>query len=407
MIDIIVIGAGPAGIFASLASKNENTRVRILEKNSKIGRKLAITGKGRCNITNDRDISEFFDEINTNANFCYSSFYSYPNIRLIEFFNNRGLKTKFERGGRVFPTSDEAFDVIDLLRKELKNKGIEILTDTTVMSIEKRDKFYVDIGKTKPLVADKLIIATGGASYPATGSTGDGYVFAKSFGHEIKEIGPGLVPIELKDSFVKDLEGVSLKNISLKTKLGKKTIIEEFGDLVFTRTGISGPIVLKTSSKLDFHKDYDLSIDLKPSLSDQNLDKRIQRDFETYTNKDFSNSLKDLTISALIPLIIEKSNIEPSKKVHQITKVERKSLVDVFKNFPLSYKGLKDIKYGIITRGGIDVKDINPSTMESKLVKDLYFAGEIIDVDANTGGYNLQFAFSSGYLAGIACGGKN
>lgn len=407
MIDIIVIGAGPAGIFAGLASKNENTRVRILEKNSKIGRKLAITGKGRCNITNDRDISEFFDEMNSNANFCYSSFYTYPNTKLIKFFNDRGLNTKFERGGRVFPTSDEAFDVIDLLRKELKTKEIEILTDTTVRSVEKRDKFYIDIGHTKPLVADKLIIATGGASYPATGSTGDGYVFAKSFGHEIKEIGPGLVPIELMDGFVKNLEGVSLKNVSLKTKLGEKTVVEEFGDLVFTRTGISGPIVLKTSSKLDFHKAYDLSIDLKPSLSDQDLDKRIQRDFEAYKNKDFSNSLNDLTISAMIPLIIKKSKIDPCKKVHQITKEERKSLVHIFKNFPLTYKGLKDLKYGIITRGGIDVKDINPSTMESKLVEDLYFAGEVIDVDANTGGYNLQFAFSSGYLAGMSCGGKN
>lgn len=402
---ILVIGGGPAGIFAALNSKNENTEVCLIERNSKIGRKLAITGKGRCNITNDKDISEFFPEINRNANFCYSPLYTYTNNNLMDYFQNRGLKIKTERGGRVFPKSDNSFDVIDTLRNDLIKNDIEITPDTFVNEIYKNNKFLVNTNNGT-FQSDALIIASGGISYPQTGSDGSLFKVIKSLGHSIQTLMPSLVPIELKDNWIDSLSGVTLKNVSLKTFYKNKLIADEFGEMLFTHTGISGPITLKTSTFLDEGKDYKLSLDLKPALDFDELDLRIQNDFKKYANKDFKNALGDLTINALIPFIIKFSKIDPNKVVHQITKKERHTLVSVFKDFPLTYKSLKEAKYGIITRGGVSVNEINPSTMESKIIEDLYFAGEVIDVDANTGGYNLQFAFSSGYLAGYSCGGK-
>lgn len=402
---VVVIGAGPAGIFAALASKNENTQVIILERNDKLGKKLAITGKGRCNITNSKDISEFFQEFNRNANFCYSSLYTYTNESLMNFFIDRGLDLKFERGGRVFPVSDNSFHVIDVLRRELEKKQIDIRYRSLVENIKKTDEFEISTNNGV-LRADSLIIASGGVSYPTTGSDGKGYVLAKKLNHNITNIMPALVPIDLKDKWVKDLAGVTLKNIELRVKDDKKVVAKEFGELLFTHTGISGPIVLKASSQMDNKSKYNLSLNLKPALDRKDLDLRIQKDFEKYKNKALKNSLDDLTIKALIPIIIGKSGVDGDKLVHQITKIERLNIVDAFINFKLEYKSLKDAKYGIVTRGGIDVASVNPSTMESKLVDNLYFAGEILDVDANTGGFNLQFAFSSGYLAGKNCGGK-
>lgn len=402
---IVVIGAGPAGIFAALASKNENNQVIILERNDKLGKKLAITGKGRCNITNSKDISEFFQEFNRNANFCYSSLYTYTNESLMNFFIDRGLDLKFERGGRVFPTSDNSFHVIDVLRKELEKKQIDIRYGTLVKNVKKTEQFEITTN-SGVLKADSLVIATGGVSYPTTGSDGKGYILAKKLNHGITDIMPSLVPIDLKDKWVKDLAGVTLKNIELRIKEDEKVVAKEFGELLFTHTGISGPIVLKASSQMDNETQYNLSLNLKPALDRKDLDLRIQRDFEKYKNKALKNSLDDLTIKALIPIIIRKSGVDGDKLVHQITKFERLNIVDAFINFKLEYESLKDVKYGIVTRGGVDVGSINPSTMESKLVDNLYFAGEILDVDANTGGFNLQFAFSSGYLAGKNCGGK-
>lgn len=402
---IVVIGAGPAGIFAALASKNENNQVIILERNDKLGKKLAITGKGKCNITNSKDISEFFQEFNRNANFCYSSLYTYTNESLMNFFIDRGLDLKFERGGRVFPTSDNSFHVIDVLRKELEKKQIDIRYGTLVKNVKKTEQFEITTN-SGVLKADSLVIATGGVSYPTTGSDGKGYILAKKLNHGITDIMPSLVPIDLKDKWVKDLAGVTLKNIELRIKEDEKVVAKEFGELLFTHTGISGPIVLKASSQMDNETQYNLSLNLKPALDRKDLDLRIQRDFEKYKNKALKNSLDDLTIKALIPIIIRKSGVDGDKLVHQITKFERLNIVDAFINFKLEYESLKDVKYGIVTRGGVDVGSINPSTMESKLVDNLYFAGEILDVDANTGGFNLQFAFSSGYLAGKNCGGK-
>lgn len=400
---IMIIGAGPAGIFAALNAKNENNKVILLERNSKIARKLAITGKGRCNITNSRDISDFFTEFNRNPYFCYSSLYSYTNQDLIDYFEANNLKLKIERGGRVFPVSDNSFDVIDTLSRDLTKKNIEIIFDTYVDSIDKREKFYIRTSKGN-FKADSLVIATGGRSYPATGSDGSGYGLAKQLGHNINSIQPALVPLELGDAWLSDLAGVTLKNITLKLYKDKKLIQEEFGELLFTHSGISGPTTLRMSSFMDDSSKYKLSIDLKPALSIEELDKRIQIDFQKYNNKAFKNSLKDLTISSLIPIIINLTKIKEDKPVHQITREERTRLVKIFKDFPLNYKAMKSVEYGIVTRGGVDVEEVNPSTMESKLVKDLYFAGEVLDVDANTGGFNLQFAFSTGYLAGVNAG---
>lgn len=397
-----IIGAGPAGIMAAGIAASRGVDLVLIEKNERIGKKLFITGKGRCNITNAAPIEDFFDSIITNKNFLYSSLYSFTNENVISLLNEYGLKTKIERGNRIFPESDKSSDVIKALTKFLEANNVDVRLNSKVDKIIfKNSLFSVYIGD-KEHVFDKIIIATGGKSYPATGSTGDGHLFAKRIGHTIVDLKPSLVPLEINAPWIKDLQGLSLRNVMLKVYNGKKLIHEEFGEMVFTHYGISGPIVLSTSNYL--HRDYKdlrLSLDLKPALDDEKLDNRIIRDFEKYNNKQLKNALNDLLPQKLIPWLIEYSKIDPEKVVNQITKEERTRLLSNIKNFNMEFKSFRPIEEAIITSGGIKVSEINPSTMESKLVPNLYFAGEVMDVDALTGGFNLQIAFSTGYLAGM------
>ncbi len=398
-----VIGGGPAGILAAGAAAEKGHTVTLFEKNNQLGKKLFITGKGRCNITNSAPIEEFFDNVVTNRNFLYSSLYTFDNNAIIDLLNKYGLKTKVERGNRVFPESDKSSDVIKAFKKYLDQSGVDIRLNSDVSHIkydgESFTLFIRDGGEFK---CDKLIVTTGGRSYPATGSTGDGYSFAKSLGHTVTDLRPSLVPIELNDVWVNELMGLSLRNVSLTAYSGKKQIHSEFGEMVFTHYGISGPIVLSMSNYVNGIKsNLRLTLDLKPALDQEKLDSRIVRDFAQFSNKQLKNALNELLPQRLIPWVIEASGIYPDKVVHQITKEERDKLVNALKSFPLSFKGFRPIEEGIVTSGGINVKEINPSTMESKIIPGLFFAGEIIDVDALTGGYNLQIAYSTGYLAGI------
>lgn len=409
---VIVIGGGAAGMIAAITSSNEGNDVTLIEKTSSLGNKIKITGKGRCNLTFDGDIEDFKNNIVKNFKFMYSSFNAFSNVDVVNYFNKLGVKTKIERGGRVFPVSDDANEIVKVLKDELNKKHVNIIYNVSV------DNFILDNNKIKALKlsnnkiieCDKCIIATGGKSYPKTGSSGDGYVYAKKLGHKIVDLKPGLVPLRSSDSICKLLQGLSLKNVtlSLKYKDGKE-IYKEFGEMMFSHFGITGPIVLSASSKLNRVENVDnlmqnsdiiASIDLKPALDDDTLDKRICRDFEKYTNKEFKNSLDDLLPKKLIPVIIELSGIDENKKVNQITKEERKRLVKLLKNLQITITGFMPFDIAVITSGGVDVKDINPKTMESKIVKGIYFAGEILDVDAYTGGFNLQIAFSTGYAAG-------
>lgn len=398
-----VIGAGPAGIIAAGIAGSRNLNVTLIEKNDRIGKKLFITGKGRCNITNASSIDEFFDYIVTNKNFLYSSLYSFTNDDILALLNKYGLKTKIERGNRVFPESDKSSDVIKALKKFLDDNNVNLMLNSEVKNIFfSNGSFIVSIGDQN-LVFDKLILATGGKSYPTTGSTGDGYKFAKRFGHTIVPIKPSLVPIEIEADWIKDLQGLSLKNVSLRSYSNNKLIHEEFGEMVFTHYGISGPIVLSTSNYL--HGNYnnlELSVDLKPALNYEKLDERILRDFKLYNNKQLKNSLNDLLPQRLIPVVIRKSEIDSNKVINQITKEERNSLVSVIKDFRMKFKSFRPVEEAIVTSGGISTKEINPSTMESKIMPNLFFAGELIDVDALTGGFNLQIAYSTGYLAGMS-----
>ncbi len=397
-----VIGAGPAGILAASMASSNGAEVYLIERNEKIGKKLYITGKGRCNVTNASPIEDFFDFIVSNKNFLYSSLYSFTNENLIELLNQYNVETKIERGNRVFPKSDRSSDIIKSLDKLMQEKNVSVLLNTKVDKIEKKyNKFKVFTGKEK-LEFDKLILATGGVSYPVTGSSGDGLKFAKEMGHTIIDPKPSLVSIEIDETFIKELQGLSLKNVILKSFSGDKKIHEIFGEMIFTHFGISGPIVLSTSSYInkDSWRNLRFEIDLKPALTTKQLDERILKDFDIYNNKQFKNSLNDLLPQKIIPIIIYNSDIEAEKIVNQVTKLERENLVRSIKGMSLKFKALRPIEEGIITSGGIDVKEINPSTMESLLVENLFFAGEIIDVDALTGGYNLQIAFSTGFLAG-------
>ena len=411
---VVIIGGGPAGMMVAITAKKNhpNDDVIILEKNSSLGKKLLITGKGRCNITSSLDISEFIKNIPGNGMFMYSAFQKYTNEDMINFLEQNGVKTKVERGNRVFPVSDKSRDVLYAFEKELKKLNVKIYFDTEVENIKKEDKFVIQTNK-ETIEADKLILATGGMSYPGTGSTGDGYKFAKEFGHTVKEIKASLVPLEVVEKEeCKNMQGLSLRNITIKIKdLEKnKNIYEDFGEMLFTHFGVSGPIILSSSAHLIRYKNIDkllnenkikLYIDLKPALSEEQLDLRIRRDFEEIKNKEFKNSLFKLLPKKMIDFIIEKSNINPDKKVNEVTKEERKNLVKLLKNLEFTIKNTRPVEEGIITAGGINIKEINPSTMESKLVKDLYFAGEVIDVDAYTGGFNLQIAYSTGYTAGL------
>lgn len=401
---VIVIGAGPAGMMAAISAAKNNNEVILLDGNEKVGKKLFITGKGRCNVTNSKDISEFFDYIPGNPHFLYSALYSYTNEDTINFFESQGIKLKSERGGRIFPASDKSSDIIKGLIKELKKSNVEIKLNSKVTNIKFSNNTIeeVEINNSYSIKGNHFIIATGGVSYPLTGSTGDGISFSKILGHNIIKLKPSLVPIEIMDLWIRDLTGLNLKNIeiSLLNENNKKPLYKNQGEMLFTSYGLSGPIILKASRYIEKNNNYTLLLDLKPALSYEDLDKRIQKDFKKYINKNFKNSLDELLPQKLIPTIIKLSNINEDKKVNEITKEERKYLVNLIKGVKMKIKGLRPIEEAIVTSGGVDTLEIDPSTMKSKLVSNLSFAGEVIDVDAFTGGYNVQIALSTGYLAG-------
>lgn len=407
MSKVIVIGGGPAGIMSAITAA-EHHDVILIEKNEKLGKKLFITGKGRCNVTNAKDISEFFDYIPGNPEFLYSSLYTYTNENVMSFFENIGVKLKVERGDRVFPESDKSSDIIKGLEQELIKRNVNVKLNAKVKDIILNEGKIVELvlQDDSRIRGDYFILATGGASYPQTGSSGEGFNFAKKAGHKIISLKPSLVPIELEEEWIKELQGLSLKNVEVKIKKNNKVIYKEFGEMLFTHFGISGPIVLSSSRFVESNSSMQAVIDLKPALTEEELDKRIQKDFAKYINKDFKNSLDDLLPKKLINIIIKLSFIPEDKKVNSITKEERKSLVYLIKNLAFNIKGLRPIAEAIVTAGGVHVKEIDPSTMKSKLVDNLYFAGEVIDVDAYTGGYNIQIAFSTGYLAGKMIGDK-
>lgn len=406
--NVIVIGAGAAGLMAAAKAAEKGKNVLLLEKNDRVGKKLLISGKGRCNITNSTDIEGLISNIPGNGNFLYSAFYTFSNEDMIALLNSEGLETKVERGGRVFPVSDSAKDVVKVLQRYAQKKGAKIRLNSHVTEIIKEDGSVkgVRLKDGSILEASSVILATGGLSYPGTGSTGDGYVMAKKLGHNIVPLKPSLVPLIVKEKWVTQLQGLSLKNIeiTITDKKGKR-IYKDFGEMLFTHFGVSGPTILSASRHIlsyDY-KNVWLSIDLKPALDEETLDARIQRDFEKFTRKQFKNSLDELLPQKLIPVIIMLSGIPEDKPVNQITKAERRALVKLLKNLSMEIDGSRPISEAIVTAGGVSTDEINPSTMESKLVKGLYFAGEVIDLDGYTGGFNLTIAFSTGYLAGISC----
>lgn len=409
MANVIVIGGGAAGMMAAITAVSQGHNVTLFEKNEKLGKKLFITGKGRCNFTNAGDAEDIFNSVVTNKKFLYSAFNGFSNYDTMGFFGELGLDFKVERGNRVFPSSDHSSDVIGALSRRMKQLGVKVELNTQVDEVIANNGGFSAVkltdayNKKRTVSADKLIIATGGNSYQSTGSTGDGYRFAKSLGHEVTPILPALVPFIVKEEWERDLQGLSLKNVNVTIYDDKKIVYSDFGEMLFTHFGVSGPTVLSASSyaaKIIKNRPLKLVIDLKPALDEQQLDERILRDFEEFKNKSFKNSLDKLLPKKLIPVIVELSKIEPDKKIHDITKQERMTLVKLIKNLTLTLTGLRGFNEAIITQGGVSVKQINPTTMESKLVKNVYFAGEVIDVDAVTGGFNLQIAWSTAYAAG-------
>lgn len=405
MSKVLVIGGGAAGMFAAIFAARNGNEVCLLEKNEKLGKKIFITGKGRCNITNACDIDTLFGSVISNSKFLYSSFYGYTNEDVMEFFEEMGLKIKTERGERVFPESDHSSDVIGTLIKELQRLGVEICLRTEVKRILKDDRGFrgVILADGKQKFGDACIVATGGYSYQTTGSTGDGYRFAKEMGHEVSEILPALVPLNVKENYVKELQGLSLRNVETVIYDGKKEVYRDFGEMLFTHYGVSGPLILSASSYITKKlkkKEMRLAIDLKPALSETQLDARVLRDFEDNKNKQFKNAIGKLFPSKLIPVMLLLSGIDPEKKVNEISKEERLGFVHLIKHFELTITGTRDFNEAIVTQGGVKTKEINPSTMESKIVPGLYFTGEVLDLDALTGGFNLQIAWSTGYAAG-------
>jgi predicted Rossmann fold flavoprotein len=404
--DVIVIGGGPAGMLAAGAAGARGRKTLIIEKNEKLGKKLFITGKGRCNVTNAADMDEFMSNIPKNSKFLYSAFRGLSNMDLIAMLNDMGLKTKIERGGRVFPESDKSSDVLKALGKYLNQNNVDVMLNTRVREIKvtehKINKVLLEDGKEIP--CESVIVCTGGLSYPQTGSTGDGLEFAKALGHQVTDLYPSLIPLVVKEEYIKELQGLSLKNVSIKIVVDHKGIYDDFGEMLFTHYGLTGPIVLSASFYISDHlkkkKDIKFSIDLKPALSEEDLDKRVLKDFNEKLNKQFKNALDALLPQKLIPVIIKLSKIDENKEVNQISKEERKQLVSLLKNLEFTVIGTRPISEAIVTSGGISLKEINPKTMESKLIKGLYFAGEIMDLDAFTGGFNLQIAFSTGHAAG-------
>ena len=420
----LIIGGGAAGMLSSVYAARNGMEVHLFEQNEKLGKKVYITGKGRCNITSSLPINEFIQNIPGNGQFLYSAFKNYTNNDIIDFLNKEGLDVKEERGNRIFPITDKSLDVLKCFTNKLKELNVKVEYNMQVTEIVPKNEYgnlkviahelkdNEQYGNTKTFEAEKVILATGGNSYPLTGSTGDGYELVKKLGHTVTKIRPSLVPLEaFEQNMCKELQGLSLRNVNIqfKNKENNKVIYDDFGEMLFTHFGVSGPTILSSSAHLVRYKNIDeflknkkivLNIDFKPALSEEKLDQRILRDFDEFKNKQFKNSLDKLLPQKLIPVIIEKSGINPEKKVNEINKKERHRLVNLLKNFEVVIKGFRTIDEAIITSGGINIKEINPKTMESKLVEGLYFAGEIIDVDAYTGGFNLQIAYSTGYTAG-------
>ena len=412
---VLVIGGGPAGMMAAITAAEAGNKVVLLEKMNMLGKKLLITGKGRCNITSSLPIDDFIQNTPGNGQFLYSCFKNYTNQDIIQFLKSQGLEVKEERGNRIFPVTNKSLDVLDCFKKRLNELNVDVRYNTKVTEIiPKNEKGNLQVKTYDNILfdAEKVILATGGKSYPLTGSTGDGYKLAEKLGHTVTQIKPSLVPLESYDkNLCKNLQGLSLKNVKIEIKNveNNKVIYEDFGEMLFTHFGVSGPTILSGSAHLVRYKNIEqllkekkivLKIDFKPALSEEKLDERVLRDFSEFKNKQFKNSLDKLLPQKLIPIIIEKSKINPDKKVNEITKQERKNIVKLLKDFELSISNFRPIDEAIITSGGINIKEINPKTMESKLVPGLYFAGEIIDVDSYTGGFNLQIAYSTGYTAG-------
>lgn len=405
----LIIGGGAAGMFAAIAAAENGNEVHLFEKNEKLGKKIYITGKGRCNLTNACDMDKLFESVCTNRKFLFSAFYGYTNQDVIDFFEEHGMKTKTERGERVFPLSDKSADVIDTLRNAMRKAGVQVHLNAEVKELltETREDSSVISGillsDGRTVKGDAVLIATGGYSYRTTGSTGDGYTFAKQCGHTVTELCPSLVPFNTREEYAKRLQGLSLRNVTVSIYDGKKKLYEEFGEMMFTHFGITGPLVLTASTvvlKKLRQKELDVYIDLKPALTEEQLDHRLLREFEEGNKKQFKNVIGTLFPAKMTPIMIELSEISPEKRVNEITKEERKRLVSLMKRFHLTATGLRDYNEAIITRGGVAVKEVDPGTMESKKVKGLYFAGEVLDLDAVTGGFNLQIAWSTGYAAG-------
>ena len=407
-LSIAVIGAGAAGLIAAGTAASLGADVLLFETNPKVGRKIYITGKGRCNVTNNCETSNILANIPVNPRFLYSALGNFNAQDTMNFFESLGVPLKTERGNRVFPISDKASDIVDALFSYVKKQGVKIVFHTVNDVLEHQNGFLIKTDD-KQFTVDRVIIATGGASYPATGSTGDGYRFAKNFSHSIVTPRPSLVPLVEKGDTCQKLMGLSLKNVRLTALENNKKIFEDFGEMLFTHFGVSGPLVLSASAHMCHFgsKDYKILIDLKPALDDKTLDKRLLNDFEKYKNSDFINALGELLPRKLIPVIIELAGINPHTKVHSITKAQRASLSKLIKAFPVEISGARPISEAIVTTGGVNVKEINPKTMQSKKKTGLYFAGEVIDVDAYTGGFNLQIAWSTGRLAGISASKRN
>jgi len=407
MSKVLIVGGGAAGMLASIFAARNGHEVHVYEKNEKLGKKLYITGKGRCNLTNACDMDALFASVRTNSRFLYSAFYGFTNQDAMTFFEEEGLKIKTERGERVFPLSDKSADVLDTLRRSMRRAGVEVHLNTEVKELILKDgqaRGLILADKTR-VDGDGVIVATGGLSYPVTGSTGDGYRFAKEAGHKVTDCIPSLTPFNIREDFVKELQGLSLKNVELRIYNGKKEVFREFGEMMFTHFGITGPLVLTASSfvgTLAARQELRAVLDLKPALSEEQLDQRVLREFDANPNKSFKNVIGSLFPAKLTPVMIGLSGMAPDKKVHDISREERLNFVRLTKGLSMTVTGLRDYKEAIITKGGVAVKEINPSTMESKLVKGLYFIGEVLDLDAVTGGFNLQIAWSTAYAAGNA-----
>lgn len=413
--NICIVGGGPAGMIAGVFAAREGCTVTLIEQNEKLGKKLFITGKGRCNVTNACDVEELFSGMITNEKFMYSGFYGFDNKQVMDFFEELGVPLKIERGNRVFPVSDHSSDILKALQYELRRLGVEVLLNTKVKDLQIAKSQSAE-EESKPQVtgvvledgtiikAEKVLLATGGVSYPTTGATGDGHKMAKKAGHKITELYPALVPLVVKEKWCHELQGLSLKNVSARIKQGKKVLYEGFGEMLFTHYGVSGPLMLTASSYLTkkLNQPAELILDLKPALSEKQLDDRLIREFEANYNKQFKNILGSLFPAKLIPVMINLSPISAEKRCNEITKEERRGFLELIKHFSMTITGTRDFNEAIITQGGLHVKEVNPSTMESKKVKGLYVAGELLDLDAVTGGFNLQIAWSTGYLAGMA-----